>query len=76
MAYGVAGWARFRVKRFQQRAMSAWCLRVIPPRFAPIEELELPRVIESICDETRGLVLVPGRPGRANPRPWRDDRPD
>jgi twitching motility protein PilT len=38
-------------------------LRVIPTKIRTIEELNLPRVVESICEEQRGLVLVTGTTG-------------
>src|ERR1700688_4269456 len=58
MAYGVAGVGPFRLKRFQPRGNVRIVLRVIPTKIRTIEELNLPRVIESICEEQRGLVLV------------------
>src|ERR1700747_2564612 len=63
MAYGVAGLGRFRVNVFQQRGNVGMVLRVIPTKIRTIEELNLPRVIESICEEQRGLVLVTGHTG-------------
>ena len=47
MAYGVAGLGRFRVNVFQQRGNVGMVLRVIPTKIRTIEELELPRVIET-----------------------------
>jgi len=38
-------------------------LRVIPTKIRTLEELFLPRVIEKICQETRGMVLVTGTTG-------------
>jgi twitching motility protein PilT len=38
-------------------------LRVIPRRIFSIEDLMLPRVLEKICEEQRGLVLVTGTTG-------------
>jgi twitching motility protein PilT len=38
-------------------------LRVIPTKIRTIEELELPRILEKICEERRGLVLVTGTTG-------------
>src|SRR3977135_767134 len=55
MAYGVAGLGRFRVNGFQQR--------VIPTKIRTIDELNLPRVVDKICEEQRGLVLVTGTTG-------------
>jgi len=63
MAYGVAGLGRFRVNVFQQRGNVGLVLRVIPTKIRALEELYLPKVIEHICDEQRGLVLVTGITG-------------
>src|SRR5271167_3518664 len=63
MAFGVAGLGRFRVNVFQQRGNVGMVLRVIPTKIRTIEELELPRVIETICEEQRGLILVTGTTG-------------
>ncbi len=63
MAYGVAGLGRFRVNVFQQRGNVGMVLRVIPTKIRTIEELCMPRVIDKICEEQRGLVLVTGTTG-------------
>ncbi len=63
MAYGVAGLGRFRVNVFQQRGNVGMVLRVIPTKIRTIEELELPRALEKICEEQRGMVLVTGTTG-------------
>ncbi len=63
MAYGVAGLGRFRVNVFQQRGNVGMVLRVIPTKIRTIEELFMPRVIDKICEEQRGLVLVTGTTG-------------
>ena len=63
MAYGVAGLGRFRVNVFQQRGNVGMVLRVIPTKIRTIEELNLPTVIDKICEEQRGLVLVTGTTG-------------
>src|SRR4051812_34341609 len=63
MAYGVAGLGRFRVNVFQQRGNVGMVLRVIPTKIRTPDELSLPRVIEKICEEQRGLVLVTGTTG-------------
>ncbi len=63
MAYGVAGLGRFRVNVFQQRGNVGMVLRVIPTKIRTIEELYLPFVINKVCQETRGLVLVTGTTG-------------
>jgi len=63
MAYGVAGLGRFRVNVFQQRGNVGMVLRVIPTKIRTSEELNLPPVINKICEEQRGLVLVTGTTG-------------
>jgi twitching motility protein PilT len=63
MAYGVAGLGRFRVNVFQQRGNVGLVLRVIPTKIRPLDELYMPRVVEQICEEARGLVLVTGVTG-------------
>ncbi|MGD0221991.1 MAG: type IV pilus twitching motility protein PilT [Terriglobia bacterium] len=63
MAYGVAGLGRFRVNVFQQRGNVGMVLRVIPTKIRTLEELLLPRVIDKVCQEKRGLVLVTGTTG-------------
>jgi twitching motility protein PilT len=63
MAYGVAGLGRFRVNVFQQRGNVGMVLRVIPTKIRTIDELNLPKVVETICEEQRGLVLVTGTTG-------------
>src|SRR3984957_69695 len=63
MAYGVAGLGRFRVNVFQQRGNVGMVLRVIPTKIRTVEELELPRVVNQMCEEQRGLILVTGTTG-------------
>ena len=63
MAYGVAGLGRFRVNVFQQRGNVGMVLRVIPTKIRTLEELYLPKVIDRICQEARGMVLVTGTTG-------------
>src|SRR6266436_4246954 len=63
MAYGVAGLGRFRVNVFQQRGNVGLVLRVIPTKIRALDELFMPKVVEQICQEARGLVLVTGVTG-------------
>jgi twitching motility protein PilT len=63
MAYGVAGLGRFRVNVFQQRGNVGLVLRVIPTKIRSLDELYLPKIVETICDEQRGMVLVTGVTG-------------
>ncbi len=63
IAYSVPGLGRFRCNVFQQRGAVGLVLRVIPARIQSIRELMLPPVLERICEERRGLVLVTGTTG-------------
>jgi len=63
LAYGVPGLGRFRVNVFQQRGTVGVVLRVIPFKIQSIEQLLLPKVLEKIAGEQRGLVLVTGTTG-------------
>ena len=63
LAYGVAGLGRFRVNVFQQRGNVGIVLRVIPTKIRPLDELHMPPIVDRICDEQRGLVLVTGVTG-------------
>ena len=63
LAYGVPGLGRFRVNVFQQRGTIGVVLRVIPFKIATIEQLVLPKVLEKVAGEQRGLILVTGTTG-------------
>jgi twitching motility protein PilT len=63
LAYGIPGLGRFRVNAFQQRGTVGVVFRVIPFGVKTIEQLHVPKVVESIAMEQRGLVLVTGTTG-------------
>ncbi len=63
LAYSIAGLGRFRVNTFQQRGMVGIVFRVIPFGVKNIEQLHLPKIVEKIGMEARGLVLVTGTTG-------------
>jgi twitching motility protein PilT len=63
LAYSIAGVGRFRVNAFMQRGTIATVFRVIPFGVKTLEQLELPKVVERIAMEPRGLVLVTGTTG-------------
>src|SRR3990170_4895931 len=63
VAYSVPGLGRFRVNIFQQRGTVGVVLRVIPMKILGIDELNLPKVLEKIAMENRGLILVTGTTG-------------
>ncbi|MFO7865510.1 MAG: PilT/PilU family type 4a pilus ATPase [Candidatus Aminicenantes bacterium] len=63
LAYGLPGFGRFRGSIYRQRGSFAMVLRIIPLDVMTIKELLLPEVLESIAEESRGLVLVTGTTG-------------
>ena len=63
LAYGIAGLGRFRVNVFQQRGTIGIVFRVIPFGVKTVEQLHLPKAVESISREGRGLILVTGTTG-------------
>ena len=63
LAYSVPALGRFRCNIFNQRGTVGMVLRVIPRKIFSVEDLMLPRVLNKICEEQRGLVLVTGTTG-------------
>jgi twitching motility protein PilT len=63
LAHGIPGLGRFRVNVFQQRGTVGIVFRVIPFGVKSIDHLHLPKIIETIAMEQRGLVLVTGTTG-------------
>ena len=63
IAYSVNGLGRFRANIFQQRGSVSIVLRVIPDQTKNAAQLGLPPVVDKICDERRGLILVTGATG-------------
>ncbi len=63
MGYGVPGLGRFRLNVFQQRGTVGMVFRVIPTEIKSIRQLDLPKVVEEIALEARGLILVTGTTG-------------
>ena len=56
MAYSVPGLGRFRVNIFQQRGATGIVI-------SSVTELNLPKILEKVSGESRGLVLVTGVTG-------------
>src|SRR5579863_10435181 len=63
LAYGAAGLGRFRVNLFRQRGSVAIALRLIPNVIRSLDELNLPKIVETLADARRGLVLATGVTG-------------
>ena len=63
LSYGISGLGRFRANIFQQRGTVGIVFRVIPMRILTVEELGLPKILEKLAIEPRGLILVTGTTG-------------
>lgn len=63
LSYAVSGMGRFRVNVFMQRGSATLVLRAIPHKIPTIDELLLPKSIEKLSMEHRGLILVTGTTG-------------
>jgi twitching motility protein PilT len=62
-SYAIPGKVRFRVNVFKQRGHFSIVLRVIPQVIPTIDELHLPKILETVALEQRGMVLVTGVTG-------------
>ncbi len=63
LAYSIAGLGRFRVNVFVQRGTIGVVFRVIPFGVKTIDQLVLPKVLERLAMESRGLIMVTGTTG-------------
>jgi len=62
-AYGLEGVARFRANYFVQERGAGAVFRIIPEDILTLEDLKLPKAIESLCHLNQGLVLITGPTG-------------
>jgi twitching motility protein PilT len=62
-AYSVPGLGRFRVNVFRQRGTVGLVMRLIPTGVKTFEDLHLPKVMEKIALENRGMILCTGTTG-------------
>ena len=62
-AHGVSGVGRFRISAYRQRGSLALTCRHVAPGLPPAEALGLPPVLDKLCGEGRGFVLVTGPAG-------------
>jgi twitching motility protein PilT len=60
---GIKDLCRFRVNVFNQRGSIGAVFRVIPLEIKGLESLNLPPVVEALCEKPRGLILVTGPTG-------------
>jgi len=62
-SFGVRGLSRFRANLFNQRGAVGAVFRAIPYEIKSFETLNLPPVVQKLCDRPRGLILVTGPTG-------------
>jgi twitching motility protein PilT len=63
IAYTAEGLPRFRVNGYRQRGSISFAFRVIPKDVPGFAQLRLPKGVERLAIEHRGLVLVTGATG-------------
>jgi twitching motility protein PilT len=63
IAYTAEGLPRFRVNGYRQRGSISFAFRVIPKDVPSFAQLRLPKGVERLAAEHRGLVLVTGATG-------------
>ncbi len=62
-AHEIGDEARFRINIFRQRNMISLAARRVNTEIMPFDKLNLPSVLEKICDRNQGMVLVVGPTG-------------
>jgi twitching motility protein PilT len=63
IAYTSSDLMRYRVNGFRQRGATSFAFRVIPKEIPDFPTLRMPRGVERLANEHRGLVLVTGATG-------------
>ena len=63
LAYAAQGLPRFRVNGYRQRGSISFAFRVIPNEVPSFAQLRLPKGVQRLAEEHRGLVLVTGATG-------------
>jgi len=62
-SFGIKDLCRFRANVFTQRGSVGAVFRMIPFEIKGFETLNLPPVVETLCEKPRGLILVTGPTG-------------
>ena len=62
-SFEIPGLARFRVNAFVHQRGAGAVMRTIPSKILSLADLKAPKILESIADYPRGLVLVTGPTG-------------
>jgi twitching motility protein PilT len=62
-SFGIKDLCRFRANVFTQRGSVGAVFRLIPFEIKGFESLNLPPIVEKLCEKPRGLILVTGPTG-------------
>ncbi|HET7273953.1 MAG TPA: type IV pilus twitching motility protein PilT [Longimicrobiaceae bacterium] len=62
-SFGIQNISRFRANAFRQRGCVALAIRQIPFKITPLDQLNLPPILQKLAERPRGLVLVTGPTG-------------
>jgi twitching motility protein PilT len=62
-SFGIKDLCRFRANVFTQKGAVGAVFRIIPFEVKGFESLNLPLIVEKLCDKPRGLILVTGPTG-------------
>ncbi len=63
LTYAIPGVARFRVNLFRDDRGTCAVFRFIPSEILTCEQLDLPKVLQKLCDQPKGLIVVTGPTG-------------
>jgi twitching motility protein PilT len=70
-SWGLPGLGRFRANIHKQRGVLGIVMRIITIEIPTIADLRLPKILEKIAQNERGLVLVTGVRVAERARRWR-----
>lgn len=62
-AYEIEGVSRFRVNVFRHLNGTGAIFRAIPSDAMTLDELQMPKVVRTLCRSTQGMILVTGKTG-------------
>ncbi|MEA1980237.1 MAG: PilT/PilU family type 4a pilus ATPase [candidate division Zixibacteria bacterium] len=63
LALSVAKLGRFRINLYRQRGTSGIAIRAVNTQVPTFEELNLPKIINKLSNERRGLIIITGTTG-------------
>lgn len=62
-AYEIEDVSRFRVNVFRHLNGIGAIFRAIPSKAMSLDELDMPKVVQTLCQHTQGMILVTGKTG-------------